>query len=42
MKNWVCEDCGYIHEGEEAPDSCPACGALKESFTPDSKQLLNE
>jgi rubrerythrin len=22
---WRCLNCGYIHEGEEAPDICPAC-----------------
>ena len=22
---WKCRNCGYIHEGEEAPDLCPAC-----------------
>ncbi len=22
---WKCRNCGYIHEGEEAPDECPAC-----------------
>ncbi len=22
---WHCTNCGYIHEGEEAPDLCPAC-----------------
>lgn len=22
---WKCRNCGYIHEGEEAPASCPAC-----------------
>lgn len=22
---WKCENCGYIHEGESAPDVCPAC-----------------
>jgi rubrerythrin len=22
---WRCINCGYTHEGEEAPDSCPAC-----------------
>jgi len=22
---WKCRNCGYIHEGEEAPDVCPAC-----------------
>ena len=22
---WKCRNCGYIHEGTEAPDKCPAC-----------------
>ena len=22
---WRCLNCGYIHEGKEAPDTCPAC-----------------
>ncbi|MDO9514090.1 MAG: rubrerythrin family protein [Elusimicrobiota bacterium] len=22
---WRCGNCGYIHEGAEAPDECPAC-----------------
>jgi len=22
---WICQNCGYIHEGKEAPQSCPAC-----------------
>ena len=22
---WHCTNCGYIHEGEEAPEECPAC-----------------
>ncbi len=22
---WVCRNCGYVHEGREAPDECPAC-----------------
>ncbi len=22
---WVCRNCGYVHEGKEAPESCPAC-----------------
>ena len=22
---WKCRNCGYIHEGEGAPDMCPAC-----------------
>ena len=22
---WKCRNCGYIHEGAEAPEKCPAC-----------------
>ena len=22
---WHCRNCGYVHEGKEAPDCCPAC-----------------
>jgi len=22
---WRCRNCGYVHEGKEAPDKCPAC-----------------
>ena len=22
---WRCLNCGYLHEGEEAPEACPAC-----------------
>jgi len=22
---WICRNCGYIHEGTEAPDICPSC-----------------
>ena len=22
---WKCRNCGYVHEGAEAPDTCPAC-----------------
>lgn len=27
-----CTVCGYIHEGESAPEKCPKCGAPKEKF----------
>ena len=32
MKLWKCSVCGYIHEGDEAPDKCPKCGAPKDKF----------
>jgi rubrerythrin len=22
---WKCRNCGYVHEGTEAPSKCPAC-----------------
>jgi rubrerythrin len=22
---WICKNCGYVHEGKEAPNECPAC-----------------
>lgn len=33
-KSWVCEICGYVHEGKEVPDDfvCPICKHGKEAF----------
>ena len=31
-KRWVCSVCGYVYEGESAPDICPICKAPKEKF----------
>ncbi|MEN6617571.1 MAG: rubrerythrin [Syntrophorhabdus sp.] len=25
VAKWRCRNCGYVHEGVEAPDKCPAC-----------------
>ncbi|MCK5783740.1 MAG: hypothetical protein KAH06_04795 [Desulfobacterales bacterium] len=32
MKKWQCTVCGYIHNGEEPPETCPVCGADKSQF----------
>ncbi len=32
-RRWKCLLCGYIHEGDEAPEKCPVCGADKVNFT---------
>ena len=32
MKKWVCTVCGYIYEGEKAPDVCPVCKAGADKF----------
>ena len=30
-KTWVCRNCGFIYEGDEAPKVCPVC-AVPQSF----------
>jgi len=32
MKKWKCIICGYIHEGETPPESCPICKAPASKF----------
>jgi len=34
---WRCRNCGYIHEGDGAPDECPACAHPRAHF-----ELLGE
>jgi rubrerythrin len=29
---WTCTNCGYVHEGEKAPEKCPACLHPQEFF----------
>ena len=29
---WVCRNCGYVHQGTEAPDKCPACAHPQAHF----------
>ena len=29
---YVCSVCGYVHEGDEAPDECPVCHAPSDKF----------
>ncbi len=31
-ERWVCRNCGYVHEGTEAPDVCPACAHAQAHF----------
>ena len=33
MKKFVCPVCGYVHEGEHAPEKCPLCKVPGEKFT---------
>jgi rubrerythrin len=32
MKKFVCTICGYVHEGDSAPDACPQCKAPASKF----------
>ena len=32
MKKFVCTICGYVHEGDSAPEFCPVCKAPAEKF----------
>ncbi|RKL61854.1 rubredoxin [Thermoanaerobacteraceae bacterium SP2] len=32
MTKWQCSVCGYIYDGDEAPEKCPKCGAPKDKF----------
>jgi predicted nucleic acid-binding Zn-ribbon protein len=42
---WKCTVCGYIHEGEKAPEKCPKCGAPEEKFISlseeDAKKIIS-
>lgn len=29
---WRCRNCGYLHEGREAPEECPACAHAQAHF----------
>jgi len=33
MKKFVCQICGYVFEGPDAPNECPQCHAPKSKFT---------
>lgn len=37
-KKFLCVVCGYIHEGEEAPEKCPVCNAPRSKF----KEITDE
>lgn len=39
MKKYVCSICGYVHEGEGAPDQCPVCKAPAAKFIEQSGEL---
>ena len=36
---YVCSVCGYVHEGDSAPEKCPVCGAPAEKFNAQSGDI---
>ena len=30
--HWECHICGYLHDDDDAPESCPVCGAPCNKF----------
>ena len=40
MKKWVCSICGYVYEGESAPEQCPICKAPADKFVEQSGELV--
>ncbi len=36
MKKFVCSICGYVHEGDSAPEKCPQCKAPASKFVEQS------
>ena len=36
MKKFVCSVCGYVYEGEAAPEFCPVCKAPASKFVEQS------
>ena len=32
MKKFICTVCGYVHEGDQAPEKCPLCKAPASKF----------
>jgi len=40
MKKFVCIICGYVHEGDNAPESCPQCKAPKAKFNEQASGVL--
>lgn len=41
MKKFVCSVCGYVYEGEKAPEKCPVCGAPSDKFVEKSENSSN-
>ncbi|MCQ2505596.1 MAG: NADH peroxidase [Lachnospiraceae bacterium] len=36
---YVCPVCGYVHEGDEAPEKCPQCGVPGKKFLVQAEEM---
>ena len=41
MAKWKCTVCGYIHEGDTPPETCPVCKQPKEKFVKLEEESMN-
>lgn len=39
---WICTNCGYIHDGKQAPSVCPVCRHEKDIFFHMNMHLIKE
>ncbi len=37
---FVCQVCGYVHEGDAAPEKCPVCNAPASKFTVQGEDMV--
>ena len=39
MAKWVCSVCGYVYEGDQAPEKCPVCKAPASKFLKQDEEM---
>ena len=39
MKKFVCSVCGYVHEGDSAPEQCPVCHVGADKFIEQAEEM---
>ncbi|WP_366008655.1 TIR domain-containing protein [uncultured Eubacterium sp.] len=42
MKKFVCIICGYVYEGEAAPNRCPVCGSATKCFQSQCDEIVQD
>jgi rubrerythrin len=40
MKKFVCDVCGYVHEGDAPPEKCPTCGVPASKFSEQGEGMV--